>query len=82
VGFHCRGQRGCADDVFYKIEKAAEVLTQFPKLGRQGKMRGTRELSVAGTPYRIVYEVTKSTIEVRRVIHGARDWPPRRKRRP
>jgi len=45
-------------------------------------MRGTRELSVAGTPYRIVYEVTKSTIEVRRVIHGARDWPPRRKRRP
>lgn len=69
-----------ADRVIDRIQLAAETLTEFPKLGRPGKLRGSRELIVSGTHYRVVYEVTKSAIDIRRVIHGARDWPRKRKR--
>ena len=69
-----------ADRTIDRIQAAAEALTQFPKLGRMGTLRGSRELVVAGTPYRIVYEITRGLIQVRRVVHGARDWPPKRRR--
>ena len=55
-------------------------MTQFPKLGRLGTLKGSRELVVAGTPYRVVYDIAGYLIHVRRVIHGARDWPPKRRR--
>ena len=71
---------GAADRTIDRIQAAAEALTQFPKLGRLGTLKGSRELVVAGTPYRIVYEIAGRLIHVRRVIHGARDWPPKRGR--
>jgi toxin ParE1/3/4 len=46
-------------------------------MGRIGRRKGTRELVVAGLPYFVVYRLRASTIEVLRVIHGARDWPRR-----
>ena len=69
-----------ADRTIDRIQAAAEALTQFPKLGRVGTLKGSRELVVAGTPYRIVYEIAGGLIHVRRIIHGARDWPPKRRR--
>jgi toxin ParE1/3/4 len=69
-----------ADRTIDRIQTAAEKLTEFPKLGRRGTLRGSRELLVAGTPYRIVYEIHGGLIQVRRVIHGAQDWPPKRPR--
>jgi plasmid stabilization system protein ParE len=43
-------------------------------LGRFGSVEETRELVVAGTPYIVVYRVTRR-VEILRIRHGAQRWP-------
>jgi len=44
-------------------------------MGRPGRVDGTREFVVAGTPYIIPYRVRGETVELLAVMHGARRWP-------
>jgi len=62
------------------IRAKTEHLSRFPKLGRPSRRKGMRQLPVVGTPYFIAYRLTKGGVEIARVIHGAREWPPKRKR--
>ena len=57
------------------IENAVQLLSDHPSLGRPGRVHGTRELVVPGTPYIIPYRVRGSKTEILRVFHGARKWP-------
>lgn len=59
------------------ILRATRDLRQFPAQGRPGRVPGTRELVVLGTPYLVPYRVRSDVIEVLRVLHGARRWPKR-----
>lgn len=59
------------------IENAVESLKRFPALGRPGRVSGTRELVVSGTPYIVPYRVRGNTIELLLVFHAARKWPSR-----
>ena len=52
-----------------------ECLATHPALGRPGRVPGTRELVVSGTPYLIPYRVHGKTVEILRVFHGARKSP-------
>ena len=52
----------------------ASRLAKHPKLGRPGKVPGTREL-VAHEHYRLVYEVVSDTVWILTLIHTARLWP-------
>ncbi len=56
---------------------SANRLTEHPKLGRAGKIPGTREL-VAHEHYRLVYEIDNETVWVLTLIHTARLWPRQR----
>jgi toxin ParE1/3/4 len=56
---------------------AEHLLAENPKLGRPGRVPGTRELVIAGTPYIVPYRVRNATIEIARVYHSARRWPER-----
>lgn len=56
---------------------AAAKLAEHPKLGRAGKIAGTRELTVHES-YRLVYEVEAETVWVLVLVHTARQWPPTR----
>ncbi|MBY3095197.1 type II toxin-antitoxin system RelE/ParE family toxin [Rhizobium laguerreae] len=58
-----------------RIVAAAHRLQDFPESGRPGRIVGTRELVVSGTPYVAAYSVTKTTVRVLRVLHGAQQWP-------
>jgi toxin ParE1/3/4 len=62
------------------IRAKAEYLSRFPNLGRPGPTKNSRLLVVVGTSYIIVYRIAGPNIEIARVIHSARDWPPKRKR--
>jgi toxin ParE1/3/4 len=61
--------------IWDEIESQVERLREYPKFGRPGRMKGTRELVVTRTPYVVVYTV-QDTVELARVLHGAREWRP------
>lgn len=56
---------------------AAGMLSEHPKLGRVGKVQGTREL-IPHESYRLVYEIERETVWVLALVHTARQWPPSR----
>ena len=58
-----------------RIVAAARRLIDFPASGRVGKISGTRELVINGTPYVVAYAVTQSAVRILRVLHGAQEWP-------
>ena len=47
------------------------------EVGRPGRISGTRELVVSGTPYIVPYRVRNDRFEILRILHGARRWPRR-----
>lgn len=57
--------------------EAVERLAERPNLGRVGRVAGTRELVVPGTPYVIPYRVRGDRLEVIAVFHGRQKWPKR-----
>jgi toxin ParE1/3/4 len=58
-----------------RIDAAFELLRNFPEAGRLGRIAGTRELVVHGTPYVAAYSFEDDTVVVLALIHSARDWP-------
>jgi len=59
------------DELF---SESAGRLTEHPKLGRAGKIPGTREL-VSHEHYLLVYEINDDTVWVLALVHTARLWP-------
>lgn len=57
------------------LEIIETQLPEHPHSGRPGRVNGTRELVIAGTPYIVPYRVKAGVIQVLRVYHGARRWP-------
>jgi addiction module RelE/StbE family toxin len=58
-----------------RIIDAVEGLADHPHLGRPGRVPGTRELAISGTPYVVPYRMKGGVLEVLRVLHGAMRWP-------
>jgi len=50
-------------------------LLDFPASGRVGRIAGTRELVINGTPYVAAYTIAETTVWILRVLHGAQEWP-------
>jgi len=57
-----------------RIRAAAELLKDFPRIGRGGTDPGTAEWVVTGSPYIIVYEIDmdRDELVVLAVFHGSR----------
>ncbi|WP_295456097.1 type II toxin-antitoxin system RelE/ParE family toxin [uncultured Thiodictyon sp.] len=58
-----------------RILDAAERLVDHPYLGRSGRVPGTRELVIAGSPYIVAYRIGSGSLEILRVLHAAMRWP-------
>lgn len=58
-----------------QIEEGVGQLSLYPNLGRPGRVPGTRELAIAGTPFLVVYRLDGDRTVVLAVLHGARRWP-------
>ncbi len=57
------------------IRNIETLLPQNPERGRPGRVPGTRELVIPGTPYIVPYRLVGNAIQVLRVFHSARRWP-------
>lgn len=65
-----------AIDMGDAITAAVSRLADHPALARPGRVPGTRELVVVGTPYIVVYQIEEAAVLIVRVLHGAQRWPP------
>jgi toxin ParE1/3/4 len=54
-----------------EIERQTDRLADYPKLGRPGRVKGTRELVVNRTPFIVVYRIKGEIVQILRVLHGA-----------
>jgi len=66
---------GRADAIINRILSSIDVLEQYPNLGRKGRLEGTRELVITGTPFIVFYRLQENQIEILGVLHAARKWP-------
>ena len=58
-----------------RVREHTATLSLHPRLGRPGRVRGTRELVVPGTSFIVAYRVAATAVTILRVLHGARKWP-------
>lgn len=64
-----------AKELVRPILDDVDGLADHPAIGRPGRVPGTRELVITGTPYLVPYRVRGKAVEVLRVFHGSRRWP-------
>ncbi|MEC8443864.1 MAG: type II toxin-antitoxin system RelE/ParE family toxin [Pseudomonadota bacterium] len=67
-----------AMDVVISILNVTEqVLVTYPRAGRPGRVRNTRELVIDGQPYIVIYRENRErlSVEILRVLHEAQQWP-------
>ena len=60
--------------IFIKIRLSVEKLKVHPYLGREGRVKQTRELVLPNLPYIVVYSVTKG-VRILALLHTSRKWP-------
>lgn len=58
-----------------EVLRQTDMLAIYGEMGRAGRLSGTRELVIAGTPYVAAYRIEGGTVTVLRLLHGARQWP-------
>lgn len=76
-GWIAADDESAADRVLSRIRQTAMMFGQFPLLGRTGRIERTREFSVVGLPYLIVYRIASETdLDILTVLHTSRMYPP------
>lgn len=65
-----------AAELVMHLRAAAMMLVDHPNMGRPGRVPGTRELVVTKFPYILPYRLRNNAVEILRVFHTARKWPP------
>jgi toxin ParE1/3/4 len=70
-----RHNPAAAERTVAAVRGAVENLERSPSSGRPGRVSGTRELVVSGTPYLVPYRVRGDVVQLIRVFHAARKWP-------
>jgi addiction module RelE/StbE family toxin len=73
--FISKENQSAAERMLYIIWESTQYLREHPYIGRPGRVSGTRELVISGTPFIIPYRVVSEEIQILRVLHGARQWP-------
>jgi len=58
-----------------QLFEATDRLGKFPGIGRAGRVPGTREFVIPGTPYILPYRVRTGVVEILRMFHAARRRP-------
>ena len=57
------------------ISRRVDLLSDFPSMGRPGRISGTRELVVSRSRCVVLYRLDDDMVRILRVVHGAQEWP-------
>lgn len=66
---------GAAAAMAKRVHDAVALLPEQPAMGRPGRVVGTRELVISGTPLIVPYRCIADEIQILRVFHGSKRWP-------
>ena len=58
-----------------KIQTSVNQLSEFPFMGRKGRIEGTRELIISNSPYIVIYRVQSNRVEILRILHSSQKFP-------
>jgi addiction module RelE/StbE family toxin len=64
-----------ADRITAQIVANINQLATFPMSGRSGRIPGTRELVISGTPFIAAYAIDRDRVVILAFYHGAQQWP-------
>jgi plasmid stabilization system protein ParE len=64
-----------ASRIVERIRAAVTRLAPSPALGRPGRVLGTREFVISGTPYIVPYRVKGDIVQIITILRGAQRWP-------
>ena len=62
-------------DVLFRSK--ARELAQYPLMGHEGRIGGTREL-LAHRNYLLIYRIQEAAVEIVALVHTAQHYPPER----
>lgn len=65
-----------AENMDGRIRSGVALLAEHPMMGRSGRVPGTRELPIGGSPFLVVYRIDRGQVRIVRLLHGAQQWPP------
>jgi len=75
IDYIARENPKAALDLGERIMARIRLLVTSPLQARPGRVEGTRELLVAGTPYLVIYAVEGETVTILNVLHTRQKWP-------
>ncbi len=64
-----------ATEIANHIWDSVDMLARHSFAGRKGRVPGTRELVISGTPFVVAYRIEKNEVRILAVMHAARKWP-------
>lgn len=64
-----------AKAVIALIRQQILTLTQYPQVGRSGRINGTRELIIKPYPFIVAYRLEADEVHILAVVHTSRRWP-------
>ncbi|MGB2712563.1 MAG: type II toxin-antitoxin system RelE/ParE family toxin [Vicinamibacterales bacterium] len=70
-----RDSPNAANRIARALLESVDRLAKLPNLGRPGRVAGTRELVVSGTPFIIPYRLRGDRLEIVAVFHARQKWP-------
>lgn len=70
-----RDNLAAAENIVEQILGAAERLADYPSMGRSGRIEGTRELVIPGTPFIVTYRIRQNDLQILTAMHTSRKWP-------
>lgn len=70
-----RQNPSAAANIGAALLKSVDGLARFPQAGRAGRIAGTREWVVPGTPSVMAYRAAAERLEILAVFHGRQAWP-------
>jgi addiction module RelE/StbE family toxin len=64
-----------AQELIIKIQNAANQLQNYPFMGKNGRVEGTKELIISNSPYILIYRIKEESVEVLRILHTSKRYP-------
>lgn len=61
--------------IIAKIQTSVNQLSEFPFMGRKGRIEGTRELIISNSPYIVIYRIQSDQVEILRILHSSQKFP-------